>query len=81
MKRIKILLQVFLVTLLVLSCTKNEETVDLNENKLTPEQIGKIHNMAMDNFKNNFNNQNNLESKELIDEIIKFNNSFIICFN
>lgn len=69
------ILQTALIMLLILSCTKNEE--DIKENKLTPEQIGKIHNMAMDNFKNNFNNQNNLESKELIDEIIKFNNSFI----
>lgn len=75
LKSITIIALMLISSILFVNCEK--ESVEIQEQSLTPELIGELHNKAMDNFKNNYSNKNNYSGEKLTEDIIQYNMSFL----
>lgn len=73
----------FLMTSLALTSCSNDDAKEINSSndlnaRNSSTDVGEIHNVAMDNFKNNFDFRQRFDSDEVgINEIYRFNNSFL----
>ena len=75
-KQISILVLMLISTILFINCEK--VNVEIQEQTLTPEFIGKIHNKALDNILNNESKFNfNVSEDEFKSQIIKESKSFL----